>query len=886
MGCGHGEKLNLLNKNPKNESLFEPYEEINPYTFNISMYNLSWKKKPDICYFQIVTEEVVEKSEMKNLNIILDKTSVFARDKLKYSINLNQILFYIFCSNGVIITRNQHKINYYITNYLDNIITLAFVDISLIIIPEKEFFSLYELKRQSKYFFSLNMKEIDFSNRNKLTNDGKIEQLSDFENALEDDEIEEKKDEKKKNIDIKININHFNGEYMKNEDNDFLGINNLKKRESLSNGNLILDINSILNKNKNNKLLKEIKDYDNKDNGKGKSKKLGNKKESELIDLKKNKSAKILNTLNHDKNRKNLNKTVKSGNNNLIADDNKYKEKTEGNFIKNSNSKEKDILFKSDKLLFKNKKELNKKKNINIKVYPNKKEITTKIYDSIEKKESKLLGFNNSSKNLLNINENKNNNINKNGNEEIKKPPPSPIKIKDNILIISVNELTKETNSEIQKILYSEGKENSIDDDINYNKNKNKLIESSYDHINFYYEDKKRGKKSRMQSISFENIIIENNKINIKEITEKENKKTNDYIIIYNKNKKPFEKKVSSHKINIIYFTNCKFTIESIYYFKELISMLVKYEDLRKIYFNKNEINSHFIGWKILKQLFRENFNLRWITFKNSNLNDNIFESILSSLVLKRIRYLNFSNNHITNKSMYVFNTFLIKNQTLITLDLSHNPNINKDGIRPILISLKLHPNIYKIDLSYMKLTDSGEYIATLLSENKSIHILILKNDKLNNKDVQFIAKELIKIDTTLKHLDLSENVHIGTEGLKEIGKIIYNNKSLKSMALDGMNLSINNYLPIFNGISKNKNIEYYSMSKNEGLPLKGILNFLQKNPQVKKINIIPWDRDKEEEDDDENKKKHFNEKEIFLLEKFHLKAPNIILEGINFIDN
>ena len=70
MGCGHGEKLNLLNKNPKNESLFEPYEEINPYTFNISMYNLSWKKKPDICYFQIVTEE--ECSKCRYLNILTD----------------------------------------------------------------------------------------------------------------------------------------------------------------------------------------------------------------------------------------------------------------------------------------------------------------------------------------------------------------------------------------------------------------------------------------------------------------------------------------------------------------------------------------------------------------------------------------------------------------------------------------------------------------------------------------------------------------------------------------------------------------------------------------------------------------------------------------------
>ena len=883
MGCGHGGNKNVTEKNPQNENLFENYEEINPYTFNVSMYTLIWKKKPDICFFQIISEEVVEKNEMKNLNIILEKTSIFQNDKIKYSINQSQILFYIFCSNGVIITRNQHKINYYIENYIDNIITLAFVNISLIVLPEIEYFSIYELKRQSKYFFSLNMKEIDFSNRNKLINEGKMEQLSDLEEALEEDEIEDKNEKLEKSIDIKININHFNEEYMKNEDNDFLGIKNLKKRESVSNGNIILDVNSILNKDKNNKLLKEIKDYDNKGKEKEKSKKLGKKDKSGLINLKKDKITSFLKTLSHGKSSKNTNKTAKKQNNNLITG-NKSKDKSRGQFIKNSNSKDKNTLFKSDKYLFKNKKEQNNKKKINLELYPNKKEISTKLGDSCEKKDSKLLSFNDTSKNLIDINGNNNDNLNKIEKEDKQKSPPSAFKVKNNILIISANKLTKETNSEIQKILYSQEQQNFIGNE-DKSSNNNKLIESSYDHINYYYEDKKKGKKLRKSNLNFENIILENNKINLKEINEKENKKPNDYIIIYNKNKKPFEKKISSHKINIIYFTNCKFNTESIYFFKELISMLVKYEDLKKIYFNKNDIDSNFIGWKILKQLFRENFNLRWITFKNSNLNDYTFESIISSLLLKRIKYLNFSNNHITNKGMYLLNTFLVKNQTLLTLDLSHNPNINKDGIRPILNSLKLHPNIYKIDLSYMKLAGSGEYIANLLSENKSIHYLILKNDKLISKDIEFIAKELIKLDITLKHLDLSENVYIGTEGLKEIGKIIYNNKSLKSIALDGMNLSIDNYLPIFNGIYRNKNIEYYSMSKNEGLPLKGILNFFQKNPQVKKINIIPWDREKAEEDEEKQEEKKFNENEIFLLEKFHLKTPNIILEGINFID-
>ena len=150
------------------------------------------------------------------------------------------------------------------------------------------------------------------------------------------------------------------------------------------------------------------------------------------------------------------------------------------------------------------------------------------------------------------------------------------------------------------------------------------------------------------------------------------------------------------------------------------------------------------------------------------------------------------------------------------------------------------------------------------------------------SKDMEFISKELVKLESTLLFLDISDNPEVGSEGLKEIGKLIYNNKSLRSIGLDGMNLSINNYLPIFNGIFKNKTIEYYSMSKNEGLPLKGILNFFLKNPQVKKINIIPWDRENEED----NEESKFSEEEIFLLEKFHLKAPNVILEGINFIDN
>ena len=61
---------------------------------------------------------------------------------------------------------------------------------------------------------------------------------------------------------------------------------------------------------------------------------------------------------------------------------------------------------------------------------------------------------------------------------------------------------------------------------------------------------------------------------------------------------------------------------------------------------------------------------------------------------------------------------------------------------------------------------------------------------------------------------------------MKEIGKLITNNKTLTSIGLDGINLSMNNYIPVFQGILKNKTIKSYSLNLNPGLPLKGILNF------------------------------------------------------------
>ena len=98
----------------------------------------------------------------------------------------------------MIISRNSSKINYYLSNYIDNIIDICLVDISNVALTEPEKFNMHEVKSQSKYYFNLNNKEIDFSKINELISIGKQPQIFKEEVINEDEEFEEKKNILKK----------------------------------------------------------------------------------------------------------------------------------------------------------------------------------------------------------------------------------------------------------------------------------------------------------------------------------------------------------------------------------------------------------------------------------------------------------------------------------------------------------------------------------------------------------------------------------------------------------------------------------------------------------------------------------------------------------------
>ena len=793
MGCSSfkedssSEKNNNIYNIPNN---FAEYENNDIQNLSLKYYQLLWKIRPTKCFFQLKEKETINKKDINNFNSLLKQKIINDLNNIDYLIKEKLVIFYIHNITGVIITRNKNKINYYLMNYIKQIIDICLVDISNVNLIGGEKFSIYELKNQSKYFFDMNNKEIDFSKRNELINMGKNEEIFEKENYIEDEVLEEnKKLLKNKEIIIKIS------------EDDFIKGDNEEKE------NMIQNNNNKENKEKNNNLMKQ------------KSSK--NIKRKTMILKNKNVEKEILNDIETFKPKKIIQK---------VSVNNKEKINIKPLFNKNSKTKTNKLNINSIK------KTINKNKNISKK----------KEYISMS---SGITNINNIEININIINNQ--NNLNLLSNNLNTKSDNFPLyEITSKTLVIKTYNFTQELNQELSHIFFESNSNITID----------KNSYSPYEHLIYNIsDDKKKGKK-----------INHNNHSN-----------KNNYIIIHNKNRIPFEQRKCRDNINKIIFDIKEFNIESTYYLKEFIDMIINYKNLTQIKFGQNLNNSsipnNLIFWKYLKKLFRENFNIRWVSLTSSSLDDNIIDIFLSSLLMKRIRYLNLSKNNLENKAMYFLNKFLIKNQTLSFLYLNNNKNITVEGIKLITNALQMHPNLLKLDISNIFLEGCGQFISLLLFENKCLKELNLRNTGLSKTDMNYIASKLIGDKAKLIYLDLGLNQSMDDEGLKEIGRIISNNKSLKFIGLDGLNLTMNNYLPIFEAIIKNRNIESYSLNNNSGLPFKGILNFFLKNQHIKEISIIPWDI---EEENEENK---FTEDQIYALKKFHYKAPNINIKGIRF---
>jgi hypothetical protein len=246
----------------------------------------------------------------------------------------------------------------------------------------------------------------------------------------------------------------------------------------------------------------------------------------------------------------------------------------------------------------------------------------------------------------------------------------------------------------------------------------------------------------------------------------------------------------------------------------------------------------------------------------------------MRSLIDKRIRYLNLSENFITLNGVNVICDFLRHNRTIQRLNLSRNAQVQfkSEGVKNVVEALMSSESIDSLDFSYMNLTGCGESIGKFITKNKSIQSIILRSVQLNAVDFKNIFVPL-KTNKLLKEIDISLNDMGGDKSLQYIADTIKENKTLTILKMDQINITNDNYQIIFNAIEQNKTINHYSVSYNSKLKPKIMLNFFIKQKQVKYLEYEPFDKD-----NPEDKKKELTLEEKKLFEKFKTERPDMEL--------
>lgn len=386
----------------------------------------------------------------------------------------------------------------------------------------------------------------------------------------------------------------------------------------------------------------------------------------------------------------------------------------------------------------------------------------------------------------------------------------------------------------------------------------------------------------------------DDNKKESNEMSENNKKDSNDNDLIDNKNlnndninninknsnkenliKKENIEEEETNKIISIFIEDVQ--IPDIDCFSEIIDTLIQYPFLKRFSFCDTVIEKDSQVWDLLLKLITENNNIRWIDLHRSNIDNYMLESLCSALEIKRIRYLDLSENFIGEEGVKSLITFLSQNKTLQRLILNNNDldEFKSNGVNLICDSLLNHPNIQMIDFSSMIITGSGAKIAELIKNSKTLSSVNLRDCNLNLKDFQNICRA-IKIckNQNLVNVDLSFNCLASDKSIEEIGEMVKVNKSLTFLNMDKMNINMNNYKFILDGLKLNDTITKFSFCYNPLIKPRIILEYFLQREKLESLSYIPYKNTINEGE----KKVDFNFDEKKIIERFKKTRKKIKL--------
>jgi hypothetical protein len=304
-------------------------------------------------------------------------------------------------------------------------------------------------------------------------------------------------------------------------------------------------------------------------------------------------------------------------------------------------------------------------------------------------------------------------------------------------------------------------------------------------------------------------------------------------------------------------------------HFKNIMEKLYKIETLHTFTFSENHNTTGFdAGWQLITKLLEENTNIRHINLSMSFLYEKFVESLIKAIKGKKIYTLDLSSNFITYSGAKKIAEWLKRNRSLKVLNLQQNTmnEFKREGSDIIVTQLIKYHSLINLDLSHMTLTGFGLKMSEYIKTTTSLKELRIRQVRMNFEDFNFITEALC-LNNSLEDVNIGDNYPGNDKCYELIAKVNEENKTIKSLNLDKLEINKKGLRLILNAIEKNEIMEGFSFNENQSkIPIEAYLEFFLKRNPLKSLSIVNKDYRKNGDGKD-------------LIEKFKTEKEEVVLK-------
>uniref|UniRef100_UPI0037E8965C protein phosphatase 1 regulatory subunit 37 n=1 Tax=Semicossyphus pulcher TaxID=241346 RepID=UPI0037E8965C len=246
-----------------------------------------------------------------------------------------------------------------------------------------------------------------------------------------------------------------------------------------------------------------------------------------------------------------------------------------------------------------------------------------------------------------------------------------------------------------------------------------------------------------------------------------------------------------------------------------LLDMILYYESTTHLDISDNS-SMGTSCWRALAHLIKQSVRLSRLDVCNVPVVDYPAQSLSKALLTSRLTALHLHNGQLSGVPLYTLVSALKSNKALQELHLTNNQlNSYQDALQ-LGELLRYNTTLLTLQLSNNNVADAGleELCDGLRRQTAGLKVLLLRNNQITADGMVHLAKALPAL-RVLQVLDLGENV-LGNEGIQVIREPLMQNCSLLQLGLSQTNITCEGAVALAEFLAESRQIQQLDLRQNQ----------------------------------------------------------------------